>query len=250
MLQPIANAVSPYATAAAGAFTRVGSSVGDAQHTVSNAVGNLHHTVGNAVGNLHLEHQLHALNTPHSLAAGAMRATAPLLVVPTLVYLGGRFALGDRPNGNSAAANLGFASSGLAEGFLAHNETRAGAGTLTKLVTSTTSRAPLLTQTVGRVAGFLGKALPAVVLATGAYKGAQAVHKAGNDVRALIDTHEGRDGALRAAGGALLLAPIPIIKVASAVPFLLAVANDFGAFSRFDRPAAAVAGVAALAPAH
>jgi hypothetical protein len=83
-----------------------------------------------------------------------------------------------------------------------------------------------------RTAGFLSKALPIVSIGAGALLGARIVSDQG--VTALLTTKDGRGAVLGAAGGALLLVPVPGAQLAAAGVLGAVAVNQFGGMDRLD----------------
>lgn len=185
----------------------------------------------------HVEHALHAVNNPLSTVAALTRATAPVQIVPTAVYFGGRELLRGHPRGDQIATNVGLAASGVVDGVFTH-EGLLGAHLqrgLPAVLTQATHGSRLLSG-LGRAAGVLGKVIPGVIAVGGGISVANVVREHGGDARAVVQTQEGREGALRAVGGAMLLAPMPVVKLLGAGAFLLAATNDGGLLAGFDGP--------------
>lgn len=85
---------------------------------------------------------------------------------------------------------------------------------------------------VQKVAKFLGKALPIVVIGASAVAGASVVEDRG--AIGLVATKKGRGAVLGAVGGSLLLVPTPATQLGAAVLLGASAANEFGAFNRLD----------------
>ncbi len=83
-----------------------------------------------------------------------------------------------------------------------------------------------------KFAGFLGKALPAIVVGVNTFRGATLVERQGP--KALINTKEGRGATLGALGGALMLVPTPPTLIGAAGLLSLSAANEFDLLKRFD----------------
>ncbi|MCB0879431.1 MAG: hypothetical protein KDC46_10705 [Thermoleophilia bacterium] len=86
--------------------------------------------------------------------------------------------------------------------------------------------------TLGRVAGFLGKALPLVTIGAGVMAGATIVDEQG--VGALVTSKDGRGAMLGTLGGALLLVPHPATQIAAAGVLAGVAVNQFGGLDRLD----------------
>ena len=85
---------------------------------------------------------------------------------------------------------------------------------------------------VASVAGFLGKALPIIAIASSAYTGANVVEREGKD--GLVNTTQGRSAVLGALGGSLLLVPTPVTQIAAAGVLGVAAVNHFGGLKALD----------------
>jgi hypothetical protein len=189
----------------------------------------------------HVEHALHTVNNPLSIAAAATGATMPLLVVPTVAYLGTRLLLKDHPRGDGVATNFGLAVGSMVDGLFGEGGLlHPRVARIAPAAVTTASEGSRLLTGVGKFAGLLGKAIPAAIAVGGGVSVVGAVRDADGDLGAIVHTHEGREGALRALGGVLSLAPLPWVRIAGAGAFLLAAANDNDMLSAFDLPGAAV----------
>lgn len=135
------------------------------------------------------------------------------------------------PRQASAISHAGLAADGLLRGLLYSGGLLHGAAAakVPWLVTAKAAPGGLAGVAAGisRAASVARIGLLGIGGTLGAIRAARAVIDAGGDARALLDTREGRGGALQAVGSALLIARHPVTYLAGAAVFAAAIANDF-----------------------
>lgn len=202
-------------------------------------------------------HKVEALadTSGHAIGAAAVGARAlPLpFIAPALAYFGSKLVSKDHARSQSIAGHAGMAAEGVvgamfghaAHGAAAHGATAAagaGAGTAATAGAAThgaTTAAGAAAKGGGLKAGLrtaahtMGKVVPGIVTVVGGFQVAQAIKTHGT-TDAVLGTQDGRNGAMNTVGGALLLVPHPVTKLAGAGVMVAALGNDLGWMKRHD----------------
>ena len=158
-------------------------------------------------------------DAPVSFASTAVGATLRLLAGPDV-----------SERGSKAIGHAGLAADGLFRGLLYTGGLLHGAAAAKVPWLVVPRAAPAgfagIAGTLSKVATFGRLALLGIGGALGALRSANAIAKAGS-FDALLNTRDGRGGALQAVGSVLLMVKHPLTMLAGAGVFGLAIANEF-----------------------
>lgn len=179
-----------------------------------------------------VEGSLHVAHNSIDVAEGLLGGVSKVMVLPAAAYFGTKFLTRDHDRGDQLATSVGLGATAAAtvafgEGGIKHP----AHGILARHKGLLDGRVYRGVEATGK---FLGRAVPASVVAVGAGEAAIVVHEHDGDLGSLLHSQEGRTGVLHALGGALLMTARKPAELASILPLSLAVVNDLGALTSLD----------------